>query len=93
MFGSENTHTTPFNRVARINGIKTHLERLSDEELENYMGYAHERIERGVQDLEALGIESALRFAVSEDLGEVAMAQVIQLHPNQGTLFPNPPAA
>lgn len=93
MNGSENTHTVPFNRVARINGIKTNLERLSDAELENHMSYAHERIEGNVRDLEALGIESARRFAVGEELGEAAMAQVIQLHPDQGVLFPTDPAA
>lgn len=53
--------------VTRINGVKTHLERLTDAELENHMLYAHERIERGVRDLEALGIESAGSFTISEN--------------------------
>lgn len=93
MTGSENTHTVPFNKVARINGIKTNLERLSDAELENHMSYAHDRIEASVRDLEALGVESARRFTAGEVLADQALAQVIELHPGQGTLFPTDPAA
>lgn len=78
--------------VARINGIKTNLGRLSDVELENHMSYAHERIEASVRDLEALGIESARRFAAGEVLADVGMAQIIEF-PGQGTLFPGPDAA
>lgn len=76
-------------RVARINGIKTHLEALSDEELENHISYAHQRVEDAVRDLETLGIESALRFSIQEQIGETALAEVIELHPGQGTLFPD----
>lgn len=50
----------------RINGIPTRLHRLSDDELEAHMGFAHGRIEAGEHDLEALGVESARRFSASE---------------------------
>lgn len=76
--------------VSRINGIKTHLERLSDGELENHMSYAHERIEASVADLELLGIESARRFAAGEVAGEVTMAQVIQFPQPRLFDFPEP---
>ena len=76
--------------VHRINGIKTHLERLSDEELENHMGFAHERIERATADLEALGIESARRFAAAESLGSV-ISHTFQT-PNVVELFPGQPS-
>lgn len=72
-------------RVARINGIKTHLERLTDDELEANMGYCHDRIESAVRDLEALGIESARRY------GEAALQDTVEIpvieDPNQGKLF------
>lgn len=85
---SPNIETFPMKqRVARINGIKTHLEALSDEELENHMSYAHQRVEDAVHDLETLGIESALRFALAEEIGETAMADVVQLFNGQGVLF------
>lgn len=72
-------------RVARINGVKTHLERMTDDELEAAMGYAHDRIESNVRDLEALGIESARRY------GEAALQDTVEIpvieDPNQGKLF------
>jgi hypothetical protein len=86
--------------VVRINGIKANLARYSDDELEANMGFAHERIENGVRDLEALGIESARRFA----LGDMALQDTVEFpaieDPAQGKLFyfpvrpePFPPAA
>lgn len=84
----------------RINGIKTHLERFSDEELERSMEYAHQRIDAATHDLELLGIESARRFA----LADAALQDTVEFEPiqdpNQGKLFhfptpdgPTPPTA
>lgn len=64
--------------VARINGVKMHLDKLTDTEIDNMVGYTHERIEGAVSDLEALGIESARRW------GGIAVEQVVD---PQGTLF------
>lgn len=77
----------------RINGIPTRLHRLSDGELESMMGYAHERIDGAVSDLNHLGIESARRFSAGEALGP--LATVHQLHPGQLELPDTspPPAA
>lgn len=75
--------------VQRINGEVVRLHRLTDDEIEGYMGAAHNRIERSVQDLEILGIESARRFAESEVAIE-GLAQVIQF-PGQGVLFDSLP--
>lgn len=86
--------------VHRINGTKLNLERLSDDELEANMGFCHDRIERATGDLEALGIESARRFA----LGDMALQDTVEFpaveDPAQGKLFhfpvrpePLPPAA
>ena len=69
--------------VRRINGIKTDLGRLSDDELENHMQYAHERIGRATDDLDILGQESARRFDAAEQVGEVSLATVIELFPQE----------
>lgn len=69
--------------IQRINGIKTDIGKLSDEEIAAEVGYAHNRIEAGVSDLEKLGIESARRFAASEAIGKIIP------FPDQGVLFPN----
>jgi coproporphyrinogen III oxidase-like Fe-S oxidoreductase len=74
--------------VQRINGEVVKLHRLTDDELEGYMGAAHNRIESSVQDLEKLGIESARRYAESEVAVE-GLAKVIQF-PGQGVLFEMP---
>ena len=75
--------------IHRINGTKFDLARLTDEELEANMGYAHDRIEGGVRDLEALGIESARRFSADEVAfdGIVLYMESYRPDPNQGTLF------
>lgn len=81
--------------ASRINGIKTHLERLSDDELESHMSFAHGRVEAAGHDLELLGIESARRFAVAEHTGETAMGELIEF-PGQQRLDGfdgTPPAA
>lgn len=76
----------------RINGVSTRLHRLSEGEIESMMGFAHERIDAAAGDLEALGIESARRFAAGEALGP--LATVHQLHPGQLELpDTTPPAA
>ena len=77
--------------VQRINGSVTHLHRLTDTELENMMGYTHERIEQATADLDTLGIESARRFAAAEVAGP--LATVHQLYPGQLELDITPPPA
>lgn len=75
--------------VQRINGELVRLHRLTDDEIESYMGAAHDRIEGSVRDLETLGIESARRYAESEVAIE-GLARVIPF-PGQGVLFDSPP--
>ena len=79
--------------VHRISGVKMNLERLTDDELEANMGFCHDRIESAIGDLEALGIESARRYA----LGDMALQDTVEFpvveDPMQGKLFhfPVPP--
>lgn len=75
--------------IQRINGIKMDLAKLTDAEIEQGMGYAHERIESSVRDIEHLGIESARRFAADEVAfdGIVRYMDDYRPDPYQGTLF------
>lgn len=76
--------------VQRINGEVVRLHRLSDDEIETYMGSAHARIEAASHDLETLGIESARRYA----LADAALSDTVEFpaieDPNQGKLFQFP---
>lgn len=84
----------------RINGIKTHLERFSDAELESSMEFAHQRIDAATHDLELLGIESARRYALADMALQDTVEFPVVEDPNQGKLFhfpvpegPQPPQA
>lgn len=39
---------------------------------------AHDRVWAGERDLERLGQESARRFAIAEEAGELTMGQILQ---------------
>jgi hypothetical protein len=52
--------------IQRINGIKMDVGRLTDDELEANMGYAHGRADAASAELETLGVESARRFAEAD---------------------------
>ena len=73
--------------VQRIFGNKVALHSLSEESLEAYMGYAHDRIDDAYKDLEKLGQESARRFALAETALQDTVETPVLDDPNQGRLF------
>lgn len=63
--------------VQRIDGVRTHLHLLSQEELEAERGYALERAHEAYQDIEKIEGELCAR----RNIGEVAVAPVLEATP------------
>lgn len=59
--------------VTRIAGEKTHLHRLSDEELGGHLFHASARLEAAQADIDILQAELHKRFNVELPLGEIAL--------------------
>lgn len=65
-------------RIVRIDGIKTNLGRLSDEELAGYLVHTGERIDADTRDMDMLQGELFRRLNIPlPGLGETALNNVI----------------